>query len=319
MRSAFVTSRTVVRERSRSMPFMATRLRASRSTSSNTPSPGSGMSNRLRASGASRRCDGRMRSSHQVTTSGNESSRRVSPVGAQSTTTQSNSPSSWWRLIHRSENSSSMPGGTVSSSAEIRSTPRSSSSEPSQPCTESQWRSISSCAWTSWPNRFAPACVGSGPSSASSESDRLWAGSVESTTVRRPAAAQRLPLDRRQLRELEADRRRLVLDRALGAGVDQLGRVHLVAAVALGVVAVERPQAARAHRGEELAQQLVVVARGLVPPVRVERPVADVRQRHLGERLGLALLEQARRPRVSGQLAEVVQPDQRLQEAGEDV
>jgi hypothetical protein len=132
-----------------------------------------------------------MRSSHQVTTSGNESSRSVSPVGAQSTITQSNSPSSWWRLIWSREKSSSMPGGTVSSSAAIRSTPRSSSSPPSQPCTESQWRSISSCACTSWPNRFGAAWVGSAPSSASSESDRLCAGSVESTTVRSPAAAQR--------------------------------------------------------------------------------------------------------------------------------
>ena len=56
------------------------------------------------------RCEGRIRSSHQVTTSGNERSRSVSPVGAQSTITQSNSPSSWWRLIQSSENSSSMPG-----------------------------------------------------------------------------------------------------------------------------------------------------------------------------------------------------------------
>ena len=84
-----------------------------------------------------------------------------------------------------------MPGGTVSSSAAMRSTPRSSSSEPSQLWTESQWRSISSWACTSWPNRFGPTWVGSAPSSASSESDRLWAGSVDSTTVRRPAAAQR--------------------------------------------------------------------------------------------------------------------------------
>jgi hypothetical protein len=131
-----------------------------------------------------------MRSSHQVTTSGNDRRRRVSPVGAQSTTTQSNSPSSWWRLIQSSEKSSSMPGGTVSSSAEMRSMPRSASRSPSHPCTPSQWRSISSWACTSWPNRFAATWVGSAPSGASSESDRLCAGSVESTTVRRPAAAQ---------------------------------------------------------------------------------------------------------------------------------
>ena len=147
------------------------------------------MSNSVRANGASLRCEGSRRSSHQVTTSGNDSSRSVSPVGAQSTITQSNSPSSWWRLIHRSENSSSIPGGTVSSSAEMRSMPRSASRSPSQACTLCQLRSISSWAWTSWPKRFASICVGSGPSGASSESDSQWAGSVESTTVRSPAAA----------------------------------------------------------------------------------------------------------------------------------
>ena len=68
------------------------------------------MSKSVRANGASLRCEGRIRSSHQVTTSGNDRSRSVSPVGAQSTITQSNSPSSWWRLIQSSENSSSMPG-----------------------------------------------------------------------------------------------------------------------------------------------------------------------------------------------------------------
>ena len=84
-----------------------------------------------------------------------------------------------------------MPGGTVSSSAEIRSTPWSVSSRPSHSDTASQWRSISSWAFSSWPNRFCSTSVGSLPSGASSESDRLWAGSVDSTTVRRPAAAQR--------------------------------------------------------------------------------------------------------------------------------
>ena len=173
MRSRLVTRRTLVCSWSRRMPFIATRLRASRSTSSNTPSPGSGTSNSVRANGASFLWEGRMRSSHQVTTSGNESSRRVSPVGAQSTITQSNSPSSWCRLIQSREKSSSIPGGTVSSSAEMRSTPRSASRSPSQPCTPCQWRSISSWAWTSWPKRFGAAGVGSGPSSTSSESDRL--------------------------------------------------------------------------------------------------------------------------------------------------
>src|SRR5215211_1297787 len=67
IRSGFITSRTEVREWSRRMPFIATRLRARRSTSSKTPSPGSGRSNSVRANGASLRCEGRMRSSHHVT------------------------------------------------------------------------------------------------------------------------------------------------------------------------------------------------------------------------------------------------------------
>ena len=41
-----------------------------------------------------------------------------------------------------------MPGRTVSSSAEIRSTPLRTSSSPSQSCTADQWRSSSSCALT---------------------------------------------------------------------------------------------------------------------------------------------------------------------------
>ena len=147
----------MVRERSRRMSFIATRLRTRRSTSSNTArSAAARRTGRGPAAAQSRRCQGKTFSSHQVATSGNDSSRSVSPVGAQSTITQSNSSSSWWRLIWSSENSSSMPGGTVSSSAEMRSTPRSASSSPSQSCTASQWRSISSCACTSWPHRLWP-------------------------------------------------------------------------------------------------------------------------------------------------------------------
>ena len=62
---------------------------------------------------------------------------------------------------------------------------------PIQSWTDFQWRSISSCASSSWPNSRVPQGVGSLPSSASSESERLWAGSVDITTVRSPAAAQR--------------------------------------------------------------------------------------------------------------------------------
>ena len=195
IRSGFITSRIEVVARSRRISFIATRLRTRRSTSSNTASLGSGTSSSARANGRaaaiSRRSIGNTFSSHQLATSGNDRSRSVSPVGAQSTTIASNSSDSWWRLIWSSENSSSIPGGTVSSSAAIRSTPRSASRSPIHSCTASQWRSISSCACTSWPQRPLPQAVGVLDSSASSESERLWAGSVESTTVRSPAAAQR--------------------------------------------------------------------------------------------------------------------------------
>ncbi len=79
----------------------------------------------------------------------------------------------------------------MSSSAEIRSTPRSASRSPSQAETASQLLSISVCACTSWPQRLGPISVGLPPSSCSKESDSEWAGSVERTTVRSPAAAQR--------------------------------------------------------------------------------------------------------------------------------
>ena len=130
-------------------------------------------------------------SSHQRATSGNDSRRSVSPVGAQSTMIVSHSPDSKWRLSWSRLNSSSPPGGTVSSSAAIRSTPWSTSSPPSQPWTADQWRSSSSWAWTCCAHRPSPTSVGSAPTAASSESASECAGSVESTIVRLPAAAQR--------------------------------------------------------------------------------------------------------------------------------
>ena len=115
---------------------MAMRLRTRRWTSSRTASPGSETSSMARASGraAAMSCGdcGKTFCSHQRATSGNDSRRSVSPVGAQSTITQPKRPSSWWRLICSRLKSSSRPGGTVSSSALMRSTPRSSSSSPSQ-------------------------------------------------------------------------------------------------------------------------------------------------------------------------------------------
>ena len=125
-----------------------------------TSSSGSRRSRNARASGraAASSCVSRPISlpSHQRAASGKESSRSVSPVGAQSTTITSQSPSSTWRLSRSRLNSSSPPGGTVSSSAAIRSTPRSTSTWPSQPCTADQWRSSSSCAETCCAQRLRP-------------------------------------------------------------------------------------------------------------------------------------------------------------------
>src|SRR6185369_6859025 len=118
-------------------------------------------------------------------------SRRVSPVGAQSTTIASQSPDSAWVLSCRSENSSSAPGGTVSSSAAIRSTPRSASTPPSHSCAADQLRSSSSRACTCWAHTPPPTSVGTAPTGTCSDSASECAGSVESTRVRAPPAAQR--------------------------------------------------------------------------------------------------------------------------------
>ena len=165
IRSGVITSRTETASRSRRMSCIATRFATSPWTSPITSSSGSRRSRNARASGraAASSCVSRPISlpSHQRAASGNESSRSVSPVGAQSTTITSHSPSSTWRLSRSRLNSSSPPGGTVSSSAAIRSTPRSTSTWPSQPCTADQWRSSSSCAETCWAHRFGASSVGS--------------------------------------------------------------------------------------------------------------------------------------------------------------
>jgi hypothetical protein len=174
---------------------MAIRLCTSRWMSSITRSSGSERSKNARASGraAVSRALSRpsTRSSHQRAASGNESSRSVSPVGAQSTTIASHSPDSAWRLSCSRLNSSSAPGGTVSSSAAIRSTPRSASTPPSHSCAADQLRSSSSCACTCCAHTPSPIAVGSAPTAACSDSASECAGSVERTSVRAPAAAQR--------------------------------------------------------------------------------------------------------------------------------
>ena len=62
---------------------------------------------------------------------------------------------------------------------------------PIQRWTALQFASISRSACTSWPQSRSATGVGSAPRSCSKESERLCAGSVDSTTVRSPAAAQR--------------------------------------------------------------------------------------------------------------------------------
>ena len=151
-RSGVMTRRTEARSASRSTSLIASTPRTSAVTSARTSSPGSATSSTARANGRAasnvpRSCAGTTRSSHQRATSGSDSSRRVSPVGAQSTTTTSNSSPSAWRRSRRSASSSSRPGGTVSSSAEMRSAPRRSSWADSQERTAVQLRSSSACAW----------------------------------------------------------------------------------------------------------------------------------------------------------------------------
>ena len=70
-----------------------------------------------------RRSTGKIRSMYQFMTSGSESSRSVSAVGAQSTTSMSNAPLSTCVLTSIRLKISSSPGITVSSSAWIVSVP----------------------------------------------------------------------------------------------------------------------------------------------------------------------------------------------------
>ena len=101
-------------------------------------------------------------------------------------------PSSTWSRIRSRLNSSSPPGGTVSSSAAIRSTPRSISIDPSHACTAVQWRSSSSCADTCCAHSLLRDLGGLGADAAARARRRASAaGSVDSRIVRCPAAAQR--------------------------------------------------------------------------------------------------------------------------------
>ena len=70
-----------------------------------------------------RRSTGKIRSMYQFITSGSESSRSVSAVGAQSTMSRSYLPAWTWVFTSMSAKISSSPGITESSSAWIVSTP----------------------------------------------------------------------------------------------------------------------------------------------------------------------------------------------------
>ena len=195
IRSGVITSRIEVVERSRRMSFIATRLRTRRSMSSNTASLGSDMSS-IPANGRAAATIGPRKgntfSSHQVQTSGNDSSRSVSPGGRAVHDDRVELArlvvvldlQQREQLVHAGRHGELLGRDAV----HARGRP---AGRPSHADTASQLLSISVWACTSWPNRPGSISVGRLLSSLSNESDSEWAGSVESTTVRSPAAAQR--------------------------------------------------------------------------------------------------------------------------------
>ena len=196
IRSGVITSRTDTARGRGGCRASRRAWRRARWTSSSTSSSGSRRSRNARANGraAASSCVSRPTSfpSHQRAASGNDSSRSVSPVGAQSTTITSQRPSSTWRLIRSRLNSSSPPGGTVSSSAAIRSTPRSTSSRRATPARRTSGARARPARTPAAPTARSPTSPGSRADLRSrARRPSEWAGSVESTIVRCPAAAQR--------------------------------------------------------------------------------------------------------------------------------
>jgi hypothetical protein len=194
-RSGVSTSRTDTRSPSRSSSFIATTPRASTPISPSASSPGSATSTTARANGRAtssrRRWWGKTRASHQRATSGQLRRRSVSPVGAQSTTITSQRPDASASPSAMRATSSSSPGGTASSCAAIRSTPRSVRTPASHVRIAPQRRSSSSWAETCWAHSPPPSSPGSGPTCTCSTSATECAGSVETSSVRWPAAAHR--------------------------------------------------------------------------------------------------------------------------------
>ena len=118
--------------------------------------------------------------------------RTVSPVGAQSITIVSQRPLSAQAATRTRLNSSSIPGRIASSSATVSSTPRKVMKRVRYSWIVPQWLSSSRLTSTSTASSRSRMRVGSEPMSMSSASRRLWAESVETTSVRRPSAAVRM-------------------------------------------------------------------------------------------------------------------------------
>ncbi len=139
-----------------------------------------------------RRSTGKMRSMYQFMASGSDSRRRVSAVGAQSTTSRSYRPESTWVFTSVRAKISSSPGITDSSSASMASTP-------------AQFRNATTNSWMSRQfvleaflgvDLLGPQVRARSPGPAtragtSNESASECAGSVLMTSVRCPAAAER--------------------------------------------------------------------------------------------------------------------------------
>ena len=134
---------------------------------------------------------GKTFSSHHRATSGNESSRSVSPVGAQSTTTTSKASlvvvalelEQAEELVHPGRHGELLGRDAVHAALD------------EQPASQSRTRDQLALELLLGGDLLRPQPVadgdGAGPRSASSASARQWAGSVDRTMVRRPSAAHR--------------------------------------------------------------------------------------------------------------------------------
>src|SRR5690606_39536336 len=129
------------------------------------------------------------RRKYPATASGSASSRSVSAVGPQSTTTFSHGPLSARRCTSLNDSSSSTPGSTVSSSASSWSNP--SPDNMSRSCSRNVPHALSvrprmsTCA----PYRKPSTSEGSSCNGCPTASEREWAGSVDTISVLRPRRA----------------------------------------------------------------------------------------------------------------------------------